>query len=255
MTERARGLAKRVGREEARAALEFGAILLLVPFLPDREVEVLLGVNPRTVWLVVVFVTGLSFLAYLLLKLLHPVRAIGMAGFLGGCVSPSLTVATLGEQHRRQPEAAGVHAFAAAIAATVLFPRVFVLVWIVSVPLALAVAGPLLAMTVMGTTVTVLLWLRLRRTELESLELETPFRIGPALAIGGIVAAIWAAINALGVEVPMPVARTGIILAVVGNLLALVAIAGVAGARRMAWVLGIVWLASSAVGLGLTLLR
>lgn len=241
-------------REELRASAQFLVILLPVPFLPDRELDVLLGVNPRVIWGVAVFIAGLSLLGYALSKVLRPTRAIGVEGLLGGSVSPSLTVAALSEQTRRQPDFTTVYAFAAAVASCVLFPRIFVLVWIVSPSLALSTALPLGGMTGAAVAVTTFLWFRARRVDLEGLELDTPFRVAPALAIAGIVAAIWAAVNLLGLQVPSPLAETGIVLAVVGNLLGMVGIAWMAGARTMAWAVGLVWVASTGVGMALVLL-
>ena len=175
-----RRLPDRVGEEERRASLRFLVLLLPIPLLPGREVGWLAEVNPRLVWLVVVFIAGLSFLGYLLAKVLKPKRAIGVSGLLGGCVSPSLTVAALAEQQRRNPDFTVAYALAAAVAATVLFPRVFVLVWIVSSDLARAVALPLGGMTGAGIAVTVVLWLRIRDAEAPEIEMEAPFRILPA---------------------------------------------------------------------------
>lgn len=50
--------------------------------MPDRELEFLLGVNPRLVWLVVVFVAGLSLGGHVLGKVLNPARAVGVVGLL-----------------------------------------------------------------------------------------------------------------------------------------------------------------------------
>ena len=249
-----RRLPKRVGREGRRASLHFLALLLPIPLLPDREVSRLAEVNPRLVWLVVVFIAGLSLLGYLLAKVLKPRGAIGVSGLLGGCVSPSLTVAALAEQNRRNPDITVAYALAAAVAATVLFPRVLVLVWIVSSDLARSVALPLGGMTGAGIAVTVVLWLRIRDSEAPEIEMDAPFRIVPALAIGGVVGLILAGINLLDLSIPSPMAETGIVLVVVGNLLALVGIAGVGGAWRMAAMVGVVTVCCSVVGIGLVLL-
>ncbi len=245
----ARRHVERLSRKDRRAALQFLGLLAVLPVFPNRELDWLLDLNPRVIWLVVVFIAGMSLAGYGLSRFLSPRKAMGITGFLGGFVSPSLTVAALAEQHQRNPRFTLAFSFSAAVAATVLFPRVFVLVWIVSWSLARSVALPLGGMTAAGIAVTGGLWFRIRGVEPPEIDMEAPFRIAPALGIGGVVAGILACINYFEISLPSPMAETGIVLALVGNLLALVIIAGIGGSKGMAGVLAVVTAACSLVGL------
>jgi len=93
---------------------------------------VLPGIHPWQVRLLVVFMAGLSFLAYLFAKVIFPATAIRVTGAIGGCISPNLAVMSLAEQMRRHPESAIVSALAAAIASTLLFPRMVVIIGILN---------------------------------------------------------------------------------------------------------------------------
>lgn len=109
-------------------------------------------------------------------------------------------------------------------------------------------------MTGTGIAVTVVLWFRMRDSAAPEIEMGAPFRILPAMVIGGLVGAILAGINLLDLSIPSAMAETGIVLAVVGNLLALMGIAGIGEAWRMAAMIGLVTVCCSIVGIGLVLL-
>ncbi len=48
-----------IDERERRASLKFILVVVVVlPILPDRELDVLYGLNPRFIWLMVGFVTG-----------------------------------------------------------------------------------------------------------------------------------------------------------------------------------------------------
>jgi len=222
---------------------------LVLVLLPNREIGLLFDLNPRVIWSVVVFIAGLSLGGYLLSGWINPATAVPITGAIGGCVSPSLTVIGLAEQTRRNAALAPVYALAAVIASTVVFPRMWVLVWIVAPPLARSLALPLAAMTGVGAGVTLLLWLRFRAARTPRMKIRTPFRIRPALTIGAAVALLLAVGNALDLALPVSVARTGIVLAVILDSAGNAAFAWLAGARKMAWVIGVILLFSAGIGI------
>ena len=77
-------------REDISAALQLAVISAIVlPVLPNQSVlDVPFDVlNPFKIWLMVVFISGISFLGYIAIKLVGPEQGIGLTGFLGGLVS------------------------------------------------------------------------------------------------------------------------------------------------------------------------
>ncbi|EMA68803.1 hypothetical protein C461_04212 [Halorubrum aidingense JCM 13560] len=240
--------------EDLRAAAEFSALLLVLLVLPDERLDVLFGVNPRQVWLVVVFVAGLSFLGYLLSKVVDPGTAIGVTGALGGAVSPGMTITSLTEQYRRHPEFDLAYTVAAAIASTMLFLRNFIVVAIVSPALAKSLVVPFVAMAGVGFLVTGGLWFRTRNREPPTSELNTPFRIRSALAIGGLVAVILALVNSVDLSLSASTTRIGIVVATVVQLSVYVAVTSIAGAKQIARVIVVVLLGSASVGIALVVL-
>lgn len=241
----------RIDSEALRATAEFLALLLVLLALPDERLDVLFGVNPRQVWLVVVFVAGLSFLGYLLSKVVGPGTAIGVTGALGGAVSPGMTITSLTEQYRRHPEFDLAYTVAAAIASTMLFLRNFIVVAIVSPALAKSLAIPFAAMAGVGFLVTGSVWFRTRNRGPPTNELNTPFRIRSALVIGGLVAVILAIVNSVDLSLSASTTRIGIVVATVVQLSVYVAVTWIAGAKQISQVIVVVLLGSAGVGTAL----
>ena len=281
-------LAGRIGQEELRAALKFLIIALVVlPLLPDRDLDVLLGLNPRFVWLMVVFVSGLTFLGYVLTKLLGPARGIGLTGLLGGFVSSTATAMAMADHAKRTTELSPICAFATAVASIAMFPRVLVLVAVVNPGLVAPLAVPLVGMTVVGGLLSLSLLARNRSNRAPSVDLDNPFRVRPALVFGALFAAVLLAVDGLNVlfgeggvyviallsgtvdanaitlslgrlalegSVEASVAVTGIVLALVTNTVVKVAIVRSLGTARMGRSVAGVLGTTSIVGVVLVLL-
>ena len=85
---------------EIRSTILFGFIAGIVyPLLPDRFIDPWKVLNPRSVWLTVVIVSGLSFVNYVLLRQFGT-RGIRYSAILGGLVNSAATVALLGQEVR-----------------------------------------------------------------------------------------------------------------------------------------------------------
>jgi uncharacterized membrane protein (DUF4010 family) len=184
--------ADRIDETERRASAKFILVVLVVlPALPDRSLDVLYGLNPRFVWLMVVFVTGLGFVAYLLGQFLGPEQSIALTGIVGGFVSSTATTVSMAEKTTRNETLYHVCAFAVVTASIVMFPRALVEVAVVNPDLLVSVALPLGAMTIVGIVAAGTLYWRTASDEtVEPRELENPFRLRPAIVFGAIFAVV-----------------------------------------------------------------
>ncbi|MFA9517872.1 MgtC/SapB family protein [Halopenitus sp. H-Gu1] len=184
--------ADRIEKSERRASAKFILIVLVVlPALPDRPVDVLYGLNPRFVWLMVVFVTGLGFVAYLLGRILGTERGIAITGILGGFVSSTATTVSMAEKTAQNETLYHVCAFAVVTASIVMFPRALIEVAVVNPDLLPSVVLPLGGMTAVGAIAAgALYWRTASDRTLEPEELKNPFRLRPALAFGVIFAIV-----------------------------------------------------------------
>lgn len=248
------GFFARLHRDELMASCKFLSLLAVLALLPGRELDSLFGLNLQLVWLVVVFIAGLSFLGYVLSRVIDPTVAIGITGAIGGCISPGLAILSLAEQTRRHPPFDLAYALAAAIVSTIAFPRMLIIVSILSLELGLSLLIPFVAMTGVSIAVTVFLWLRIRDHASPAINLETPFRVQPALVLGAVVALGLMAANVLGLAIPTTLARSGIVLAVLADLVMVIGVSWAAGAKKMAGIIAAILLCSASVGMALVAL-
>ncbi len=188
---RIHGVADSIGEDERRASVKFIVVVLVVlPLLPDRSMDVLLGLNPRYVWLMVVFVSGLSFAAYLLGKTIGARRGIVLTGVLGGFVSSTATAMSMAERTRAAPKLYHVTAFSAVIASVVMFPRALVEVAVINPGLLPLVIVPLGAMTIAGTAIGFLVYWRAEIDHDVDTKLKNPFHLRTALVFGALFAVV-----------------------------------------------------------------
>jgi uncharacterized membrane protein (DUF4010 family) len=185
--------AHRLTEADIRAALKFAAIAALVlPLLPDRAIapppfDVL---NPHRIWLMVVFISAISFLAYALLQVVGPRRGIGLAGLLGGLVSSTAVTLSLTQRSRSEPALAGPYALAIAVAWTMMFVRVAVVVGAVNVELLATIGLPLASAALAGAAYSAFLFTRRGAGPAGEVRLTNPFELGPAITFGLLYAAI-----------------------------------------------------------------
>ncbi len=195
-------LAERISREDFFATVKFLIVAVIVlPLLPDREVGPFGGVNPRHLGLLVVTISGLSFVGYIAMRLLGARRGVLLGAALGGLVSSTAATLSFATRTKQEPKLAPVAAGGIAVAWTIMLGRVAVLVAIVHAPLLRTLAVPLGAMIAAAL---VGLALTFHRTEADpgQLELENPFELGSAikvtLAFGLVLLATKAATQYLG---------------------------------------------------------
>ena len=184
--------ANRIEETERLASVKFILVVLVVlPALPNRSLDVLYGLNPRFIWLMVAFVTGLGFVAYVLAQFLSPERSVALTGIIGGFVSSTATTVSMAERTVQNETLSHVCAFAVVTASIVMFPRALIEVAVINPDLFTSAAVPLGAMTLVGVVAAGTLYWRTTTAEtVEPNELKNPFRLRPALLFGGIFAVV-----------------------------------------------------------------
>lgn len=239
----------RLARSDVMAVTKFLALFAVLFALPDEKV--VLGVNPRRVWFVVVGVAGLSLLGYLLSKVVDPTTAIGAAGMLGGLVSPGMAITSLLEQEHRAPEFASTYALASALAVTMLFPRNLVVVALVDPSLAASLWAPFLAMGGVAAAVSVVAWRGTQGRAAPADELETPFSLRSAFLIGAIVAVLLAIVHHAQLSIPEGTSRLGVVAVTLFEMTVYTAVTASARAFRMARTVGAILVGSALLALPL----
>jgi len=184
-----RTLAANLDREDVYATVKFAVLaLLLLPILPTETFgpSPFDAASPFRVGLMVVFISGLSFVGYALIQLVGPHRGVVLTGILGGLVSSTAATLTLAGQSKQSSELARPLALGVLLAWAIMFGRVMIEVAVVNSALLGEVAPAIAAGGLVGLVGASVLWFRRDHPEreLETSEFSNPFRLGPALQFG-----------------------------------------------------------------------
>lgn len=163
----------------SRIGIEFIAIMLS-------------ALKPYTIWLIVILVSFVSFIGYVLIKLLGGSVGIGLTGLIGGLVSSTVTTLSFARRSRENPALNAHYAVAVVLAASIMFPRLLVQISIVNPTLAAGIALPLGAMGLTGLAVAGVYFYRSRRSSrpAAALPFENPFSLKAALSFALIFSVI-----------------------------------------------------------------
>jgi uncharacterized membrane protein (DUF4010 family) len=129
-----RQFVKVITQEDVFATLQFAVITAIVlPVLPNRTfgplpLDVL---NPYQIWKMVVFISGINFLGYILVKVVGPKKGIGISGLLGGLASSTATTLSFSQRSHTQDGLDKPFAVAIIAAWVIMFLRVIVEVAVV----------------------------------------------------------------------------------------------------------------------------
>lgn len=191
-------LARRMDVQDLRYTIEFALVAAVVlPILPNETVDPFGVVNPSQIWLLVVFVSGIGFVGYVLMKVLGAKQGVGLTGLLGGMVSSTATTLSFSGRSKQSPALSEHFAQAILLASTVMFPRVLIEVLVVYAPLLRVVALPLVAMLLAGLIVVLVLRRRSAGHEPEegAVDLANPLRLTTALMFGLVFAVVLVAVR------------------------------------------------------------
>jgi uncharacterized membrane protein (DUF4010 family) len=188
-----REFVKVITQEDVFATLQFAVITaIILPVLPNNTfgpppLDIL---NPYQIWKMVVFISGINFLGYVLVKVVGPKKGLGISGLLGGLASSTAT--TMSFSQRSKTEEGLEKPFAVAIITSwvIMFIRVIVEVAVVNIRLLPLIWPALAGMGIAGLIYAIYLYLSQLALDEEELSLSNPFELGPAIKFGLIFAAI-----------------------------------------------------------------
>jgi len=181
------GFVARLTSEDMVATLKFAIITaIILPVLPNENYgpppfDVL---NPYKIWLMVVLISGISFLGYVLFKIVGSQRGTGLTGLLGGLVSSTATTLSFSQRSQKASHLAKPFALAITIAWTIMFGRVLVEVGAIYRPLLEMVWKPMVAAAVAGLLYCAYLVLAPSADDEEDITITNPFELRPAITFG-----------------------------------------------------------------------
>jgi len=201
--------ARKIEAVELYSTLKFGLISLVVlPLLPNKgytlldipilheiiesiptlalilaQIDVL---NPFKIWLMVVFIAGISFVGYILIKTVGAKAGLGLTGFMGGLISSTAVTSSLSIESKRAKKLVNVFVFGTIIASCTMYFRVLFEVLVLNKSLLKYLIVPIGLMAVVGLGYCLYLYLQKKKPSKNTkhFEFNSPFALGPALKFG-----------------------------------------------------------------------
>jgi uncharacterized membrane protein (DUF4010 family) len=201
------GFVEKLGSDDVYAALRLlVATFIVLPILPDEPLDPWNALNPQSLWLLVLLISGLSLVGYVLTRVLGVERGIPITGLAGGLASSTAATLSLARQSSEpQYEKAGAAILAGVLLAwTVSFVRVFVELLIVNRALLPVVLPGLVAMSVVCAAFA---WLMLRRAGQDGgaareVALRNPFSLTSAIKFAAVFAVVLLVVKIVPSEAP-----------------------------------------------------
>ncbi|MBL4694267.1 MgtC/SapB family protein [Candidatus Gracilibacteria bacterium] len=187
------GVAKNISDVEVLSAIKFMIIAgVILPLLPNVDYGPYGFFNPYIVWLMVVFISGISFISYVAVKVLGMKKGIGLTGFLAGFVSTTALALSFSAESKKHKRIVNPYVVGMTIASSALFFRVMLEVLVLNPSLLKDLWLPMTVMGSVGFVIAYFLWNKKEETVIKKdfLKLKSPFRLAPALMFGFFFAVI-----------------------------------------------------------------
>jgi len=177
-----------LSKDDIIATLKFAIITaIILPILPNKPFgpEPFRIFNPYTIWLLVVLISGLSFVGYILIKAMGPRRGIGVMGLLGGLASSTAVTLSLTQKSRSNPELSQSFTQGIIISWTVMYLRLLVISTAVNPGLFEKLVIPVCVGILSGLGYSLFLFIKERKKhKSDEISLVNPFELGPAIKFG-----------------------------------------------------------------------
>ena len=188
----------RLKNQEVKSTLVFAVIaFVILPLLPNQSYGPFGAFNPYLIWLMVVFICGISFLSYVVIKLFGVKRGIGLTGFFAGLISSTALAFDFADQSKKNKGVVDPYVFAIVIASSAMFFRILVEVAVLSETLFSKIFWPMATMGAIGILAAIYLWIG--KTDGRDVEksirekivkMKTPFSLINALKFGLLFAVV-----------------------------------------------------------------
>jgi uncharacterized membrane protein (DUF4010 family) len=188
------GVADELSKEEVQASAEFAILAFVVyPLLPAESRSISLAgasvdIEPRVVWLMVVFVAGIGIANYAIVRL-YGGRGIAVTGFFGGFASSTGVVGAMLDHVNQHPDASkyGIAAVLLSNASMAIRNLAIAVFFTLGSGVLLEAAVPLGAVVVGAVVVAAVVadW-----SVAVEMDLGTPFTLRYALGIGALFLAV-----------------------------------------------------------------
>ncbi len=192
-------VSRKFTREDVRLALQFLAVSgVILPLVPDQAFGPYDAINPHSIWMMVVLVSGLGFAGYVAVRIFGQGLGILLTGIAGGLASSTATTLSMSRLSRERPETSEDCALAAGLASTVMLWRVEILVFAVSPALALALLPEMLILSLPGAILAGWKFFRRERPSESPSAFKNPLNLKVAIQFAALYAVVIFVVKAAG---------------------------------------------------------
>lgn len=201
MKEEIHAVVRGLNRRELLSTLQLLVVAVVaVPLLPDRGLGPYDAINPRTVGLMVLLISAISFIGYFSVRWLGTRIGLLLTGALGGLTSSTAVTVSFARMAAGNRGAAPVLGAGVVLASAVMAPRLLVLVSIINLELLSEIIAPIAALALVPALASIVMVRLATRSSHETPEvaLSNPLQLGPALVFAVVLTVLFVLVPAVG---------------------------------------------------------
>jgi len=184
-------LAAAVGEKDMRAIMQFVLIsMIILPVLPQENYGPYQVWNPFKIWLMVVFIVGISLCGYVAYKIFGTRAGVLLGGIIGGMISSTATTVSFARRCATDASLAPLGALVIMIASCISFIRVLIEIAAVAPGAFVSIAPPIGIMLGWCVSITALLYFMSRDQKAELSEQKNPAEFKSALIFAALYALV-----------------------------------------------------------------
>ncbi|MDD5054543.1 MAG: MgtC/SapB family protein [Candidatus Nanoarchaeia archaeon] len=187
------GVVSKIKDNEVFDALKFGIVaFIILPILPNTEIDPLGVINPFNLWLLVVLILSISYAGYILSKFLGKKKGLYASGLIGGLISSTAVASSLSIISKKNESLSDACATGITLATSLMFLRVIAWALIINVDFAKIIATPMILCFFAGIIASYASIKLSKKKDLCGAELvsESPFNFLPAVKFAALIAII-----------------------------------------------------------------
>ncbi len=185
------GFVRRIGQPDIEAVFRLVLIAMVVlPVLPDRTYGPYDVLNPFHIWLMVVFIVGISVGSYVVSRFFGASAGTLISGLLGGLISSTATTISYAGRSRSAPDSSPLAAVVIMVASAVVFLRVGFEVAVVAPGVFYQILPQLGVMAGWMALIALFAWVFSRKRSQELPEAKDPSALLPAVLFGALYALV-----------------------------------------------------------------
>ncbi len=180
----------KINAEDIYATLKLAIItLIILPILPNKTYGPFNVLNPIHIWYMVIFVSGLSFLGYILIKLYGSKKGILFTSILGGLVSSTAYTFSISKKSTKEENLSFNYGLGIIAASSMMFIRALIIISILNLAFAKTLVIPFLVFAIIGFSIYLILYKNNFQAVDDSIILKNPFELKSAFLFGLIFGA------------------------------------------------------------------